>query len=114
MERIEVYSAGVQDGRWLNFAADGKTVLAVRRFDKGEPEGKWYAWHSPLYKRFEYEFLDGRQHGVARAWHSNGAKWFEGTYVNGKRDGEWTEWDQAGRVLKRNTWKEGQQVANRQ
>lgn len=111
LERVEVYSNGIRDGRWLNFAPDGKTVLAVRRFKDGEPSGKWYAWFTPSYKRFEYDFLEGRQHGLAKAWHTNGKPWFEGNYVQGKRDGEWTEWDPNGIVLKKNVWKDGQQVA---
>ena len=97
LERTEIYDKGLQTGRWLTFAMDGKTVLRIRSFTGGEASGVWHGWYNPARKNFEMSFRDGKQHGMNRAWYPDGNRWFQGNYVDGKKDGEWIWWDRGGR-----------------
>ena len=50
-------------------------------------------WHNNGQKKFEYNWLHGKQHGIYRGWYENGQKYYERHLFHGSLHGKHEEWE---------------------
>lgn len=65
-------------------------------------QGIWRVMHNyPLENivKYEYNYVDGVNHGPQKKWFPNGQQEDEFHYVDGKGNGLWKEWIVDGRLL---------------
>gem|GEM_PF-6337562 len=72
--------------------------------------GHYTGWYENGQKRYETNYVDGKEHGLYTEWRENGQKETEGNAKEGKPHGLWTEWDEEGKVTSQTMFENGEKV----
>lgn len=87
----------------LSLQKDGVTY-----FFKDKPfTGKTFENYSNGKKKFEVDFVDGKENGKYLSWFENGTKEYEGSVVNGQASGKCTYWNENGTLFSEITYLNG-------
>ena len=84
----------------LEYHPDGALKMRGPLDDEGKRHGMWEAFYpdSTLWSKGNY--THGLADGSRTVWYPNGQKRFEGEYLKGKEVGLWKFWDEQGKLLK--------------
>lgn len=100
------YSEGKLSGSVKTYSPEG-TLLEVKTYRNGEPDGRWIKWHNDGSKEFDGSIRGQVKLGHWTNYDRAGIKVSEGNFTNGKKGGSWTEYYPSGRVKLRESYKDG-------
>lgn len=87
----------------LSLQKDGVTY-----FYKDKPfTGKTFQNYSNGKKKFEVDYVDGKENGKYLSWFENGTKEYEGSTLNGEANGKCTYWNENGTLASEITYSNG-------
>ncbi len=84
-------AAGVLDGPYTRFHADGKPAV-VGTYDRGMRTGRWTMWHASGGVAAHGEYERGQPVGVWSTWRASGAPLERGALAGTRKRGMWLTW----------------------
>ena len=96
-------------GKWFVWYRSGKKRYEINYID-GKEEGKWTGWHENGAKEYEGDFKDGKLNGKEILWYENGIKRYETEFKDEKKNGRDTHWEKNGKKTIDLEWKDGDKI----
>ena len=130
---VQTYEKGLLEGRFREFADDGKTIVAEGDYVEGERHGNWVIhtgiersegryrngekhgrWRTTSIRDrrlvFEGSFVDGLPHGRHVYYQENGKILEEGSYSMGRLNGVWRKYDEKGQLFVTITYRDDDEI----
>lgn len=118
------YKHNEMDGLWTRIYYTRETALLNKapfnqgqlplvsqaHFHSGQLHGKWVIYDQLKRKLSEWEFNDGKRHGLSSWWYANGMDMRKISYRDGTIHGELSEWDRNSKKVTAHIYQDGRRL----